>query len=146
MITRLATLNDLPELICLENEAFPLDGADLDVLFMFITNPKYVTFVAESKADVIGCMVYEEMEKDEIHLLSIAVDQKKRKKGVGFLLMSSLPGFRNTYAETRETNKAMQALFDKFGFVRCGEHKFYYTDDDGEDTVTGFLYKREAAV
>ena len=71
---------------------------------------------------------------DEGYLFNVAVDRQYRKKGVGSALVRELVTFcqKRNYAfltlEVRESNAPAIALYSRFGFVRVGERKNYYSD------------------
>ena len=70
---------------------------------------------------------------DEGYLFNVAVDRQYRKKGVGSALVRELVTFcqKRNYAfltlEVRESNAPAISLYSRFGFVRVGERKNYYS-------------------
>ena len=70
---------------------------------------------------------------DEGYLFNVAVDRQYRKKGVGSALVRDLVTFcqKRNYAfltlEVRESNAPAISLYSRFGFVRVGERKNYYS-------------------
>ena len=77
---------------------------------------------------------------DEAHLANIAVREGYREKGVGEQLLISIlelaieQNARFITLEVRESNKAAQALYRKFGFTEVGTRREYYTDNK-EDAI-----------
>ena len=75
---------------------------------------------------------------DEAHLTSIAVDQCRRGRGVGELLLISSIDLaaqlkaRVVTLETRVSNTPAQTLYEKYGFAKVGLRHRYYSDN-GED-------------
>ena len=71
---------------------------------------------------------------DEGYLFNAAVDSHYRKKGVGSALVRELVTWcqKHDFAfltlEVRESNAPAIALYSRFGFVRVGERKNYYSD------------------
>lgn len=71
---------------------------------------------------------------DEGYIFNVAVDPEYRKKGVGSSLINELVtyGKKNDLCfltlEVRESNQAAVSLYSKFGFIRVGERKNYYSD------------------
>ena len=71
---------------------------------------------------------------DEGYLFNVAVDRQYRKKGVGSALVRELVTWcqKHDFAfltlEVRESNAPAIALYSRFGFVRVGERKNYYSD------------------
>ena len=70
---------------------------------------------------------------DEGYLFNVAVDRQYRKKGVGSALVRELVTFcqKRNYAfltlEVRQSNAPAISLYSRFGFVRVGERKNYYS-------------------
>jgi ribosomal-protein-alanine N-acetyltransferase len=90
------------------------------------------------------------LDTDEAHVTNIAVDPRRRRRGLGCIMLTHLvhtareSGFTAMTLEVRVTNLAAQELYRQFGFVPAGIRKRYYenTDDaivmwchdlDGED-------------
>jgi ribosomal-protein-alanine N-acetyltransferase len=77
---------------------------------------------------------------DETHIVTVAVRESERRKGVGELLLlaafdlSREKGVPALTLECRVSNTAAQALYDKYGFQRLGIRKRYYTDNN-EDAL-----------
>ena len=77
---------------------------------------------------------------DEAHLTSIAVRQSRQRRGIGELLLIAIINLavqlnaRVLTLETRISNSAAQALYEKYGFNRVRVRRGYYSDD-GEDAV-----------
>jgi ribosomal-protein-alanine N-acetyltransferase len=77
---------------------------------------------------------------DETHIVTVAVRESGRRKGVGELLLlaafdlSREKGVPALTLECRVSNTAAQALYEKYGFQRLGIRKRYYTDNN-EDAV-----------
>ena len=71
---------------------------------------------------------------DEGYLYNVAVRPGYREKGVGSALIQTLVTYckKHNFAfltlEVRESNRVARALYEKFGFVKVGERKQYYTD------------------
>jgi len=77
---------------------------------------------------------------DEAHLANIAVREAYRQKGIGELILSSIielaieQSARFITLEVRESNKAAQSLYRKYGFVDVGVRHGYYSDNK-EDAI-----------
>ncbi|MCJ7523144.1 MAG: ribosomal protein S18-alanine N-acetyltransferase [Dehalococcoidia bacterium] len=77
---------------------------------------------------------------DEAHLANIAVREAYRQRGAGELLLISIielaieQNARFITLEVRESNKAAQTLYQKYGFVDVGVRHSYYTDNK-EDAI-----------
>ncbi len=77
---------------------------------------------------------------DEGHIMSVAVEPRYRRQGVGELLLNGLIDLAfDLYVsvltlEVRCSNVAAQALYQKYGFLVVGERPRYYTDNS-EDAL-----------
>ncbi|MSQ12144.1 MAG: ribosomal-protein-alanine N-acetyltransferase [Dehalococcoidia bacterium] len=77
---------------------------------------------------------------DEAHIISVGVLSTHRRRGVGeLLLLGALElalrhGSRVATLEVRESNRAAQNLYAKYGFAVAGQRKRYYADN-GEDAL-----------
>jgi [ribosomal protein S18]-alanine N-acetyltransferase len=77
---------------------------------------------------------------DEMELVSIAVHPKFKRKGVGERMMRAMLRFarlyraRFIYLDVRESNRAAQGLYEKFGFAKVGLRRRYYSDNK-EDAI-----------
>lgn len=71
----------------------------------------------------------------EAHITAIATSRDYRQRGIGeLLLMSSIDlatelGAQFVTLEVRMSNLAAQALYEKYGFIKTGLRKGYYTDN-----------------
>lgn len=86
----------------------------------------------------------------EAHITSIAVREKYQRQGVGELLFLSLIELarqrKATAAtlEVRASNTVAQALYAKYGFIRAGVRRGYYTDN-AEDAILMTLHNLDSA-
>lgn len=77
---------------------------------------------------------------DESHLTSIAVRKACQRNGIGELLLLSITRLsiemkaQVVTLETRVSNTAAQALYEKYGFEKVGLRRRYYSDNR-EDAV-----------
>ena len=77
---------------------------------------------------------------DEAHLTSIAVREKRRRQGLGELLLISVLNLaikrhaQVVTLEVRASNLSAQALYEKYSFNRVGIRRRYYSDN-GEDAI-----------
>jgi ribosomal-protein-alanine N-acetyltransferase len=73
---------------------------------------------------------------EDAHLLTIAVDPRLRRRGLGSRLLVRLvdealaAGARHLTLEVRVSNEAARALYRKFGFEPVGVRRRYYRDED----------------
>ena len=77
---------------------------------------------------------------DEAHIVTIAVRESHRGRGIGELLLiaaielATLNDQDIVTLEVRASNQAAQALYEKYGFKRVGVRHRYYSDNH-EDAV-----------
>ncbi len=96
-------------------------------------------FVARSGGEIVG---YGGMQTimDAVHLTTLAVDPAYRRRGIGERLLMALweEGIHRratqVILEVRESNRAAQSLYKKYGFIAVAIRKGYYTDT-GENAV-----------
>jgi len=77
---------------------------------------------------------------DEAHIVTIAVRESHRGRGIGELLLiaaielATLDDREVVTLEVRASNQAAQALYEKYGFRKVGVRHRYYSDNQ-EDAV-----------
>lgn len=77
---------------------------------------------------------------DEAHIVTIAVAESHRRRGIGELLLIAAIELADindrpvVTLECRASNEAAQGLYEKYGFRRVGVRRRYYSDDQ-EDAV-----------
>ncbi len=98
-----------------------------------LNNDTSLFWVATENNDVIG-YIGMSVVIDEGYIFNVAVDKAYRKKGVGTALINELVtyGKKNNLCfitlEVRESNINAQSLYSKFGFIKVGERKNYYSE------------------
>lgn len=106
---------------------------------MIYAQPPFGAIAAEDKGRLIGYLFYT-MVMDEMELLTIAVSERERGKGIGRLLMQQM--IRNAgdfkakkiFLEVRPSNIRAKRLYASFGFEQIGVRKGYYRDNN-EDAI-----------
>ena len=89
--------------------------------------------VAVEDEKVIG-YVGMEVIVDEGYIFNVAVSADYRRRGVGYALVRELVTYsmKNSLCfitlEVRESNSSAISLYSKFGFIKAGERKNYYSD------------------
>lgn len=77
---------------------------------------------------------------DEAHITTLAVDPTQRRRKIGERLLLALmeeaiyQGASHATLEVRESNRAAQNLYRKYGFRNAALRKNYYTDN-GENAI-----------
>lgn len=98
-----------------------------------LNNDTSLFWVATENNDVIG-YIGMSVVIDEGYIFNVAVSETHRKKGVGSALINELVtyGKKNNLCfitlEVRESNMNAQSLYSKFGFIKVGERKNYYSE------------------
>ena len=98
-----------------------------------LNNDTSLFWVATENNDVIG-YIGMSVVIDEGYIFNVAVSETHRKKGVGSALINELVtyGKKNNLCfitlEVRESNINAQSLYSKFGFIKVGERKNYYSE------------------
>ncbi len=126
------TAAHLDEVAAIENDCFshPWSRRSLESELQNETS-RFLVAVEDGK--VIGYIGMSAVI-DEGYLFNAAVDSHYRKKGVGSALVRELVTWcqKHDFAfltlEVRESNAPAIALYSRFGFVRVGERKNYYSD------------------
>jgi ribosomal-protein-alanine N-acetyltransferase len=95
---------------------------------------------AETSREPIVGFVGVWLTPDEAHIVTIAVRESHRGRGIGELLLiaaialATLNDREAVTLEVRASNQAAQALYEKYGFRKVGVRPRYYSDNQ-EDAV-----------
>ena len=137
VIIRLATRDDLPGLVALEQGAFsdPWPAVSIQEA---LADERYIALVAQSARVICGSIIAS-VARDEGEIGRLAVAAAWRRQGLGSsLLQSALDecsrrGVVRIFLEVRAPNKSACRLYEKSGFRRVGVRHRYYPN--GEDAV-----------
>jgi ribosomal-protein-alanine N-acetyltransferase len=89
--------------------------------------------VAEEDGNIIG-YAGTWLVINEAHVTNVAVSGKRRREGIGRLLMETMmslardSGMESMTLEVRTSNEAARHLYSKMGFVEAGIRKNYYSE------------------
>lgn len=125
---RIFTPSDMDRILEIEAQAFPKSPYSRRIFTsLYRSNP--TTFLVYEEEEILGYIVY----SPEGHIISIAVDQRHRRKGIGAQLVGEV--FRNStgkfiWVEVRETNTGAQAFYEKLAFRKKGIIPGYYWTED----------------
>ena len=109
-----------------------------------LDNETSLFYVAVEDGQVIG-YIGMSFVLEEGYIYNVAVKADCRKNGVGSALIQTLVTHsrKNNFAfltlEVRESNAPARSLYEKFGFIKVGERKNYYSDPT-ENAVLMTLY------
>ena len=98
-----------------------------------MNNETSLFLVAKEENEVIG-YIGMSIVIDEGYIFNVAVRESYRNKGVATALINELVtyGKKNNFSfitlEVRESNLPAISLYSKFGFIKAGERKDYYSN------------------
>lgn len=98
-----------------------------------LNNETSLFLVAKEENEVIG-YIGMSIVIDEGYIFNVAVRESYRNKGVATSLINELVtyGKKNNFSfitlEVRESNFPAISLYSKFGFIKAGERKDYYSN------------------
>jgi len=142
MIVRSVIPDDIYKVLNLENQNFDYPYPPEIINFLYECY-RDTFLVVENKEEVIG-FVIGITQKDEGHILVIAIRDDYKKKGIGTFLMKKLMdiyeknGIKKLKLEVRVSNVPAISMYKRLGFKITNRLVNYY--ENGED---GFLLKRE---
>ncbi|UCD71530.1 MAG: ribosomal protein S18-alanine N-acetyltransferase [Syntrophobacterales bacterium] len=125
---RIFTPSDMDRILEIEAQAFPKSPYNR-IIFTSLHRSHPTTFLVYEEEEILGYLVY----TPEGHIISIAVDPRHRRKGIGTQLVREV--FRNStgdfiWVEVRETNTGAQAFYEKMAFRKKGViPRYYWTED-----------------
>lgn len=132
MFIREFNLGDLGRVYEIESESFEDPYNPVFLLNLYELYPR--TFlVALENGRVVGYVISRVVDSSG-HVIAIAVDSKKRKRGIGKTLMEEtirrLRGFgaKNAWLEVRISNHSAIEFYKRLGFVEGGIVRAYYSD------------------
>jgi ribosomal-protein-alanine N-acetyltransferase len=136
---RLMQLDDIPDVLAIEHEAFTLPWTEEAFRNELTMNHFAKYMIMELNGQAIG---YAGMWTimDEAHITNIAVLEAYRGRKLGDKLLDELMqtaaylGMDRMTLEVRVTNRIAQGLYEKKGFKPAGVRKGYYSDNN-EDAV-----------
>jgi ribosomal-protein-alanine N-acetyltransferase len=132
---------DLPQVIAIERRAFPTPWS-LAMFVLELSKPSSICLAGVEQngsrtGQLLGYLVCSRYA-DAWHLMNIAVDPPRRRRGVAEQLLQQLidtAGVDASYTlEVRPSNTPAIALYERFGFYSAGTRPRYY-QDTGEDAL-----------
>jgi ribosomal-protein-alanine N-acetyltransferase len=134
---RRLTYADLPQVVAIERRAFTSPWS-LAMFVLELSKPSGVCLAATTTdQELVGYLVCSRYDT-VWHVMNIAVDPDRRRRGIGTALIGALldrvgPDAQVTL-EVRRSNAGAQLLYERFGFRSAGVRPRYYADN-GEDAV-----------
>jgi ribosomal protein S18 acetylase RimI-like enzyme len=145
----LLTVNDLDEIVELENLCFDADGYSKAFFIEMFQDERTIAFAVKDNKKLIAMLfAYNWVGvRNYLKLISIGVHPDYRNKGLAKEFMRISFDIMNDYqltaisAETRASNKAMQSVFEAFGYRIERRVKDYY-DNPNEDALRYVFNKK----
>ena len=128
------------------NEKYLPENYKYTLWFDIVKNfPKY-NFICKKDGVIIGyllgCPNFLDNKPDEIVLMSIAIEEEHRKKGIAKnlikLFLKTVEPCKRCILQVRRSNEAIK-LYEGLGFIQERIHQKYYAD--GEDAVMMSYHK-----
>lgn len=136
-LLRTASLSDLDILTTLEKQVFSYDLISRQHWKYLLSKSNGVTRLTQNN-DGYALLLFRK-NSAKARLYSLAVSDSARGKGVGSALLQDVyacaqeKNCTEIIAETKQTNTAMQHLFEKAGWESFGTYRDYY--EDGTDAI-----------
>jgi ribosomal protein S18 acetylase RimI-like enzyme len=136
--------SDLTALVAIENRCFTSDRLSRRSLLYFLSVPNAALLIAEVRGAIAGyALVAFRRGSTKARLYSIAIDPSFRGRNLGITLMkvaekAAREGGANVMRlEVRSRNRRAIALYERYGYRRCGRIADYY-----EDGAAAFCYEK----
>ena len=128
---RLATFEDVSEILRIENECFDYDAMTEEDLLGFLPSKDHAVYVKMSDLNLIeGYMIIE----DEDYIYSVATELKAQGRGIGNLLIKYAQAhYPKLTLHVKTFNLPANRLYTRHGFKEVGRCEAYY--DDGTDAL-----------
>jgi len=135
-LIRIATLNDLADILSIEKKVFKHPWSKEQLSWELNSQPAAENYVMIARGNMIGYL-FSHVVDDDVQILNIAINIPFQHKGYGEQLLSYFLDQFNTdssiHLEVRKSNFPAINLYLKFGFHETGTRKGYYSD--GEDAI-----------
>ena len=124
---------DVGAVLVIENECFPDPWIEEHFLSEIEHDGISLPLVAEADGELAGYSVAYFVE-DELQIANVAVALSHRKRGIGSRIIGYLLAeaerrgdINLAFLEVRSDNYPAMSLYDKYGFVKIGKRKNYYS-------------------
>ena len=133
---RIATLNDLADILSIEKKVFKHPWSKEQLNWELNSQPVTENHVMIARGNMIGYL-FSHVVDDDVQILNIAINIPFQHKGYGEQLLSffldQLNADSSIHLEVRKSNFPAINLYLKFWFHELGTRKRYYSD--GEDAI-----------
>ncbi|HMF91917.1 MAG TPA: ribosomal protein S18-alanine N-acetyltransferase [Candidatus Angelobacter sp.] len=108
-----------------------------------------VTLVIQEDEVVAGFLVGRNVARDEWEIENVAVAGAARRRGLGsrllgeFMDLARQRGGKHIFLEVRASNRAAQALYQKWAFVEAGTRRSYYQDPVEDALILRFTFPQD---
>ena len=137
---RRLTYGDLPGVLSIERRAFPAPWS-LAMFVLEVSKPSGVCLAATVDGVIVGYLVCSRYA-DVFHLMNVAVDPDRRRRGIAIRLIDRMldeAGRDQRFTlEVRVSNHGAIAMYEQLGFRRAGRRRRYYSDNN-EDAMIMWL-------
>ncbi len=130
---------DIPAIMRLEKECFPVPWTE-NMFICQIAQEDISANLVYVEDDVITGYVVSWFGVEELHILSIGVDVRRRGRGIADRLLdeaikcSRESICKKVILEVRRSNSRARNFYNKLGFRRIGVRRKYY-GENGEDAL-----------
>jgi len=128
--------SDLPRVLAIERRAFPTPWS-LAMFVLELSKPSGICLAALTRPVLEGYLICARYD-EAYHLMNIAVDPARRRRGIARMLIDAMierAGIdANFTLEVRVSNVGAIALYESYGFRSVGTRRRYY-QDTGEDAI-----------
>ena len=124
---------DVPVVLEIENRCFKNPWSAFLFLELMSREDCYCIVMANKKVIGYGMSC---LEDDKIHILNIALDKEKRRKGIGERILQDMLEYgtsnkkRSAILEVRRRNCIAISFYERHHFKKIGVKRRYYSDDD----------------
>jgi len=120
----------LKEILGIEKKAFPKTAYD-SLTFLYYAGlcpDNFLVYMEGDSNKIMGYIIF----TPDGHIISVAVDCPRRRKGIGTKLVKEALRVSkgNARVEVRENNSVAQMFYKKLGFTKFDVIQKYYEDED----------------
>lgn len=127
-------LDELDGVLEVEKDCFPKKPYDATTFLFYYSLEPDGFFVAKLSNEIVGYIIASSRASE---IVSIAVKQKYRRRGIGRALVRAAVDYlmamncREIKLHVRESNVGAIAFYEKCGFKKVEKVKCYYENEDG---------------